>query len=47
MATATVNLSSLDVTNGFRIDGLGKFNNFGSSVSNARDVNGDGFDNVY
>lgn len=39
-----VDLSTLDGTNGFKIPGLapGKGNQFGTSVSNAGDVNGDG-----
>ncbi|SFD95694.1 integrin alpha [Nitrosomonas sp. Nm166] len=42
---AMVDLSSLDGSNGFRLDGSGN-NNTGTSVSNAGDVNGDGFDDV-
>jgi hypothetical protein len=43
---ATLNLSSLDGSNGFRLDGPGHFGAFGYSVSDAGDVNGDGFDDV-
>ncbi|SOD22187.1 beta strand repeat-containing protein [Nitrosomonas ureae] len=43
---ATLDLSDLDGGNGFRLDGVGLFDNSGRSVSNAGDVNGDGFDDV-
>ncbi len=43
---ATMNLSSLDGTNGFLLDGEMEFDQSGSSVSSAGDVNGDGFDDV-
>ena len=43
---ASVELSSLDGTNGFRIDGVDDFDNAGTSVSAAGDVNGDGIDDV-
>ncbi len=42
---ATLDLSSLDGGNGFRLDG-GAYDDSGSSVSGAGDVNGDGFDDV-
>ena len=42
----TINLSSLDGSNGFRLDGEVAHDLFGISVSNAGDVNGDGFDDV-
>ncbi|SFF17312.1 integrin alpha [Nitrosomonas sp. Nm166] len=42
---ATLNLSSLDGSNGFRLDGAA-YDEFGVSVSNAGDVNGDGFDDL-
>src|SRR4030095_15132406 len=42
---ATFQFSSLDGTNGFRIDGEGSENFAGIAVS-AGDVNGDGFDDV-
>ena len=41
--SATFDLSSLDGTNGFRLDGIDINDNSGVSVSNAGDVNGDGF----
>ncbi|SFF14661.1 integrin alpha [Nitrosomonas sp. Nm166] len=45
MAIPTINLSSLDGSNGFRLDGVAAYD-FSSRVSNAGDVNGDGFDDV-
>ncbi len=42
----TINLSSLDGSNGFRLDGVAAGDLSGGSVSNAGDVNGDGFDDV-
>ena len=42
---ATLNLSSLDGSNGFRLDGE-EHDRSGVSVSNAGDVNGDGFDDL-
>ena len=42
---ATMDLSSLDGKNGFRVDGE-LSSQFGNSVSGAGDVNGDGFDDV-
>ncbi|MCA9010383.1 MAG: FG-GAP repeat protein [Planctomycetaceae bacterium] len=39
-------LSSLNGTNGFRLDGIDAGDNSGISVSSAGDVNGDGFDDV-
>ena len=39
-------LSSLDGTNGFRLNGIAERDYSGSSVSGAGDVNGDGFDDV-
>jgi len=41
-----MDLSSLDGDNGFRLDGVAARDFSGSSVSNAGDVNGDGFDDV-
>jgi hypothetical protein len=43
---ATVDLSALDGSNGFRLDGVAAGDNSGRSVSGAGDVNGDGFDDV-
>jgi hypothetical protein len=42
--SATLELSSLDGSNGFRLDGVATYNFSGRSVSVAGDVNGDGFD---
>ncbi|SDU32501.1 calcium-binding protein, partial [Nitrosomonas ureae] len=42
----TMSLSDLDGDNGFRIDGVTEFDQSGSSVSGAGDVNGDGFDDL-
>ena len=43
---ATMNLSELDGSNGFRLDGVNDRDISGSSVSTAGDVNGDGFDDL-
>ncbi|PTQ83244.1 integrin alpha [Nitrosomonas ureae] len=43
---ATMNLSDLDGSNGFRLDGETENDRSGVSVSSAGDVNGDGFDDV-
>ena len=43
---AVMNLSDLDGSNGFRLDGEAAFDYSGFSVSSAGDVNGDGFDDV-
>jgi Ca2+-binding RTX toxin-like protein len=43
---ATLNLSSLDGTNGFQINGEAASDFSGCSVASAGDVNGDGFDDV-
>ena len=43
---SSFDLSSLDGTNGFRIDGINSNDRSGASVSNAGDVNGDGFDDI-
>ncbi len=43
---STLNLSSLNGNNGFRLDGVAEYDYSGASVSNAGDVNGDGFDDV-
>jgi hypothetical protein len=44
--SATMDLSSLDGKNGFRLDGVAAYDYLGRSVSNAGDVNGDGFDDL-
>ena len=48
MATnpTVVSLSSLNGSNGFRLDGFNAYGNSGHSVSSAGDVNGDGFDDI-
>ncbi|MXS77388.1 hypothetical protein ABF87_05315, partial [Nitrosomonas sp. JL21] len=46
MTITTINLSSLDGKNGFRLDGVAAFDYSSFSVSNAGDVNGDGFGDV-
>ena len=43
---ATMNLSALDGSNGFRIDGINEGDNSGISISSAGDVNGDGYDDI-
>ena len=43
---ASFDLSNLDGSNGFYLDGLTKFDNSGSSVSGAGDFNGDGIDDL-
>jgi len=43
---ANLEMSSLDGTNGFRLDGITKYDLAGRSVSSAGDVNGDGFADV-
>ena len=43
MATTAIDLSSLNGTNGFRLDGVLEFDLSGISVSNAGYVNGDGY----
>jgi Ca2+-binding RTX toxin-like protein len=42
----TFNLSDLNGSNGFAINGIAAFNFSGRSVSNAGDINGDGFDDL-
>ena len=44
--SGAVLLSLLDGTNGFKIFGIDSFDGFGSSVSNAGDINGDGFADI-
>nr|WP_208673957.1 FG-GAP repeat protein [Synechococcus elongatus]AZB73754.1 hypothetical protein DOP62_11755 [Synechococcus elongatus PCC 11801] len=46
MANASLNLSALNGSNGFRINGINEFDFSGRSVSNAGDVNGDGIDDL-
>ncbi len=46
MSTTVINLSTLDGSNGFRLDGENKADFSGRSVSDAGDVNGDGFEDV-
>jgi hypothetical protein len=43
---AGLDLSTLDGSNGFAINGIAVYDNSGSSVSSAGDVNGDGFDDL-
>src|SRR5437870_4108309 len=43
---ASIDLSSLNGDNGFKLSGLADGDAFGSSVSDAGDVNGDGFADV-
>ncbi|MBD2535525.1 FG-GAP repeat protein [Nostoc flagelliforme FACHB-838] len=43
---ASFDLSTLNGTNGFTINGIGAYDRSGSSVSNAGDVNGDGLDDL-
>ncbi|MCC5600935.1 beta strand repeat-containing protein [Nostoc favosum] len=42
----TLNLSDLNGTNGFIINGIAKFDQSGSSVSNGGDINNDGIDDL-
>lgn len=46
MVASIISLSSLNGSNGFRLDGVAKDNWSGRSVSNVGDVNGDGFGDV-
>jgi len=43
---AAIDLAGLDGNTGFRVDGLEEFNDFGSTVSSAGDVNADGIGDV-
>jgi len=45
MATTRINLSSLDGSNGFRLDDR-RYYSVGSSIGGVGDVNGDGFDDI-
>jgi len=44
--SSTLNLSTLNGLNGFRIDGVAAFDFSGDPVSSAGDINGDGFDDL-
>uniref|UniRef100_UPI0019523525 integrin alpha n=1 Tax=Leptolyngbya sp. CCY15150 TaxID=2767772 RepID=UPI0019523525 len=44
--SSTLSLSSLNGSNGFRMDGVAASDNSGFSVSSAGDINGDGFDDL-
>ncbi|MBD2518833.1 FG-GAP repeat protein [Nostoc sp. FACHB-973] len=44
--SATLNLSTLNGSNGFKINGIAAYDSSGISVSSAGDVNGDGFDDL-
>lgn len=44
--SASLDLASLDGSNGFRLDGIRAYENSGASVSGAGDVNGDGIDDL-
>lgn len=46
MPTSSFNLSDLNGSNGFVINGLNSGDSFGFSVSNAGDINGDGIDDL-
>ncbi len=45
-AAAVLPLSSLDGSNGFRLDGVAAYDYSGRSVSAAGDINGDGIDDL-
>ncbi|MEP3891412.1 MAG: hypothetical protein ABJN69_13215 [Hellea sp.] len=42
----SIDVSALDGTNGFTLNGIDQFDFSGSSISSAGDVNGDGFDDI-
>ncbi len=44
--SSSIELSSLDGSNGFQINGIDSADNSGVSVSNAGDINGDGYDDL-
>ena len=46
MFEPTFNLSDLNGSNGFAINGIAAYDSSGVSVSSAGDVNGDGFDDL-
>ena len=46
MSTSKINLSTLNGTNGFQINGIDASDYSGISVSSAGDVNGDGIDDI-
>ena len=46
VASGSLNLGSLDGTNGLRLDGIVAGDQSGSSVASAGDINGDGFDDL-
>lgn len=46
LSAASFDLSSLDGTNGFTLEGINAYDYSGSSVSSAGDVNGDDFDDL-
>ena len=46
MPITTINFSNLDGSNGFRLDRVAARDYTGRSVSNAGDINGDGFDDL-
>ena len=41
-----LNLSDLNGSNGFVINGIDEFDNLGYDLSGAGDINGDGFDDI-
>jgi Ca2+-binding RTX toxin-like protein len=43
---ASINLSDLNGSNGFALNGIGAYDNSGDSVSGAGDINGDGIDDL-
>ncbi|PSJ16717.1 beta strand repeat-containing protein [Nitrosomonas supralitoralis] len=43
---ATLSITGLDGSNGFRLDGVAQYDFSGGTVSGAGDINGDGFDDV-
>ena len=44
--SASLDLSCLDGSNGFVINGIDEFDNLGYDLSGAGDINGDGFDDI-